>query len=116
MPNGPDDFRQRLKHETEPLAIHGLCALLLEVLILLVGLGLRLLLWLFPDHKEHLQQMESVDIWAMLILFCMFAVYAIIQIGIRLWSGVVVEWREKRLNEASPRVGTPSQADIPQQK
>jgi len=54
---------------------------------------LRLLEHLFPERKDLFQEMEAVDLWLVLALLCLFGVYTLIIVGIRLFRGLWIELR-----------------------
>ncbi len=85
-------FRAQLRHDTMPIAVHGVTILILEGFILLVGVGLLVLKKLFPDHMAQLAFLESADIWLAVLFVCMFGSYTLVIVLIRLLRGVRREW------------------------
>jgi hypothetical protein len=86
-------FRQRVWQEAEPIIVHAIIVLLLEASLLLVGLLTLGLEYIFPTHESYFSVIEKVDIWLALSLLCMFGLYTLIRVGIRLGKGVIEEVR-----------------------
>jgi len=86
-------FWKTLLNEVEPIIKHAAVVLLLEISLLLCGLIILLLEHLFPERKDLFQEMEAVDLWLVLALLCLFGVYTLIVVGIRLFRGL---WKELR--------------------
>lgn len=92
---GPNrGFRQRVWQEAEPIIVHAIIVLLLEVSLLLVGLLTLGLEHIFPNQGAYFSIIEKVDIWLALALLCMFGLYTLIRVGIRLGKGVIEEVRK----------------------
>ena len=85
----------KLWNEAEPIASHAFVVLILEASLLLIGAGTYLLKSLLPDQKEHLAQVELIDSWIALALLCMFGLYTILQVGLRLARALLGEWARK---------------------
>jgi hypothetical protein len=86
-------FPERFWQEAEPLVIHIGVVLLLEVSLLLIGLAALGLEKLFPNHTESFTLIEQIDIWLALALLCLFGLFTLIRIIIRLVFGIADEVR-----------------------
>lgn len=93
MANHEQNLRSHIRHEVEPIIVHGIAVLILEAFLILVGVGLLTLKRLFPDHASRFDFVEGVDISLVIALVCMFGVYTLVIIGIRLAKGIAREWR-----------------------
>jgi hypothetical protein len=86
-------FPARFWQEAEPLVIHIGVVLLLEISLLLIGLAALGLEKLFPNHRESFNLIEQIDIWLALALLCLFGLFTLIRIIIRLVFGIAEEVR-----------------------
>ena len=86
-------FPERFWQEAEPLVIHIGVVLLLEISLLLIGLAALGLERLFPNHRESFNLIEQIDIWLALALLCLFGLFTLIRIVIRLVCGIAEEVR-----------------------
>lgn len=86
-------FPERFWQEAEPLVIHIGVVLLLEISLLLIGLAALGLEKLFPNHGESFNLIEQIDIWLALALLCLFGLFTLIRIIIRLVFGIAEEVR-----------------------
>ena len=84
-------FAERFWQEAEPLVIHIGVVLLLEISLLLIGLAALGLEKLFPNHRESFNLIEQIDIWLALALLCLFGLFTLIRIIIRLVFGIAEE-------------------------
>jgi Ca2+/Na+ antiporter len=66
------------------------------VFVLASGVGILALTRMFPKQEEYWAWMERADIWTMIVLLLLFAVYAIVRLAIRLAMGIRDEWRPTR--------------------
>jgi hypothetical protein len=94
-PNKPK-FRQKLWQEIEHILVHIVVVLLIEISLVLIGLLALALEHIFPKQEVYFSIIEKVDIWLSLALLCLFGLYTLIRIGIRLVRGVLEEAREKQ--------------------
>jgi hypothetical protein len=79
---------RKIWQEAEPIVIHAAIVLLLEFSLLLIGLVTLGLEYIFPKQEIYFSILEMVDIWLALILLCMFGLYTLICVGIRLAKGI----------------------------
>jgi hypothetical protein len=86
----------KLWKEVEPIAIHAVVVLVLEISILLIGSMTKLLEILLPDQKHNLLLVEVIDSWLALALVSLFGLYTLIQVGIRLARALVSEWSKSQ--------------------
>lgn len=94
MPTDDDqDFWRRIWKEAEPIIAHAVIILVLELSLLLIGLGTLALEHLFPKQESYFSTLEKVDIWMSLAVLCMFGVYTVVRVSIRLIGGVQDEVR-----------------------
>jgi hypothetical protein len=89
-------FWQKLWQEAEPLVVHIVIVLLLEISLVLIGVLALALEHIFPKQEYYFSIFEKVDIWLSLGLLCLFGLYTLIRIAIRLTKGVLEESRGKR--------------------
>lgn len=94
-------FPARFWHEAEPLVIHIGVVLLLEISLLLIGLSALGLEKLFPNHTESFNLIEQIDIWLALALLCLFGLFTLIRIIIRLVFGIAEEVRHASTEDES---------------
>ena len=90
-----NSFWKKIWHEAEPIIAHVTIVLLLEISLLLIGLLLLCLQRLFPDQKGDFMWIKKIDIWVALALLSIFGIYTIIRVSIRLFKGIVEEYRGK---------------------
>jgi hypothetical protein len=102
-PDQDRGFRQRVWQEAEPIIVHAIIVLLLEVSLLLVGLLTLGLEHIFPNQRAYFSVIEKVDIWLALALLCMFGLYTLILVGIRLGKGLIEEIRGEALAKKGGR-------------
>ena len=88
-------FRKKLWHEIEQIVIHGLAVLILEACLLVIGLATLLLEHIFSDHKSFFILFEQIDIIFALTLLCLFGLYTLLRLTIRLWKGIKEEASEE---------------------
>lgn len=94
MPTDKDqDFWRKIWKEAEPIIAHAVIIVVLEISLLLIGLGTLALEHLFPKQESYFSTLEKVDIWMSLALLCMFGLYTIVRVSIRLFGGVQDEVR-----------------------
>lgn len=86
-------FWRKVWHEVQPIISHAVIILVLETSLLLIGLATLGLEHLFPKQEPYFSTLEKVDIWVALTLLCMFGVYTVILVGVRLFKGVRDEVR-----------------------
>src|SRR4051812_5451106 len=92
MGNDSDGFWKRWWYEAEPLAIHGLSVLMIELMILAVGFGVKKLSVIFPERESWFRLLEEIDVRLMIALGAMFGAYCFLVILIRLFRGLKKEW------------------------
>jgi hypothetical protein len=90
----------KLWSEAEPIAIHALTVIVLEASLLLVGLCTRFLEFVLPSQEEHLFLVEWIDTVCALALVCMFGLYTLVQVGIRLFRALSSELSRKLQSNA----------------
>ncbi len=88
-------FWNKIWYEAEPIIAHAIIVLLLEISLLLIGLLLLGLQRLFPNQEGDFLWIKKIDIWVALALLSIFGIYTIIRVGIRLFRGIVEEYRGK---------------------
>ena|SRR5215471_9897618 len=86
-------FFQRVASEIEPILMHGIVVVSLELLLLLISGILVFLKYLLPDRKQDLDYIESTDLWVALLLLCLFGSYTLLIVAIRLGKGISAAWR-----------------------
>ena len=91
MPNSEKSFGHRMWQETEPIVNHAIVVLLLDVSLLLLGLVTLALEYIFPKQEFYFSIIEKVDIWLALSLLCLFGLYTLIIVSVRLFRGVLKE-------------------------
>jgi hypothetical protein len=89
------EFWQKVWQEAEPIVVHIVIVLLLEISLVLIGLVALALEHIFPKQESYFSIFEKVDIWLSLALLCLFGFYTLIRIAIRLTKGVLEESRGK---------------------
>lgn len=67
--------------------------LTLEGCLLGVGLLTRGLELLLSQQADTLLMVEKVDTWTALAILCLFALYALLQVGLRLFRALSREWQ-----------------------
>lgn len=98
MPTDNDQgFWRKIWKEAEPIIAHAVIILVLELSLLLIGLGTLALEHLFPKQESYFSTLEKVDIWMSLALLCMFGLYTVVRVGIRLFRGVQEEVRKRSI-------------------
>jgi len=88
-----EGFGVRIWHELEPLLVHAVVTLVLEMLVILVGGVAKVLEAMFPDKHSYLDLVEKVDIWVALVVLCMFAAYTVVEVALRLLGALRREVR-----------------------
>jgi hypothetical protein len=91
-------FWRKIWKEAEPIIAHAVIILILEGSLLLIGLGTLALEHLFPKQEAYFSALEKVDIWMSLALLCMFGLYTIVRVSVRLFGGVRDEVRMRSLD------------------
>lgn len=86
--NNGQSFRRRIWREIEPIVNHAVAVLLLEISLLLLGLVTLALEHIFPKQEFYFSIIEKVDIWLALALLCLFGLYTLIIVSIRLFRAV----------------------------
>ena len=81
-------FWWRVGQEAEPIMAHAIIVLLLEFSLLIIGVMVWILRQLFPTEDSYFSLFVKIDLWTALTVLCMFALYTLIRIGIRLCKGV----------------------------
>lgn len=98
MPIDKDQgFWRKIWKEAEPIIAHAVIIVVLEISLLLIGLGTLALEHLFPKQESYFSTLEKVDIWMSLALLCMFGLYTIVRVSIRLFGGVQDEVQMRSL-------------------
>jgi hypothetical protein len=60
---------------------------------------------ILPAHRDTIQLLELVDVWLVVAVFCLFAVYTFAILIVRLWRSFTRELRaESRAAETSLEV------------
>lgn len=85
--------RHKLWKEVEPIVNHAVAVLILEGCLLVVGLLTRGLELLFPQQTDTLLIVEAVDTWTALAILCLFALYTLLQVSLRLFRALSREWQ-----------------------
>ena len=88
-------FWRKIWKEAEPIIAHAVIIVVLEVSLLLIGLSTLALEHLFPKQEAYFSTLERVDIWVALALLCMFGLYTVARVGIRLFGGMREEIRSR---------------------
>lgn len=64
MPTDKDQgFWRKIWKEAEPIIAHAVIIVVLEISLLLIGLGTLALEHLFPKQESYFSTLEKVDIW-----------------------------------------------------
>lgn len=87
-----NNFRGRVRQEVETILIHGIVVLVLETTLLIIGGFVWILQTAFPKEEYNFSLIEKADIWTVFALFCLFAVYTVVRVCIRLVHGIQKEW------------------------
>lgn len=92
----PGSATERAEHtfwlEAAPILRHAGVVLILELSLLVFGVIAHGLVMLSPQHSSSYARIETVDILVAYIVLCMFGLYTIALVGIRLFSALRVEW------------------------
>ncbi|MCG8407583.1 MAG: hypothetical protein MI923_20490 [Phycisphaerales bacterium] len=81
-------FLTRLLNEAEPIIFHAATVLMIELSLLVLGLMTSLLEKLFPAYKKYFEIMKLIDIWAAMFFLCMFALFTLFLVGLRLFKSL----------------------------
>jgi branched-subunit amino acid transport protein AzlD len=81
-----------IREEAGPIVRHAIVVLIIEGSLVLIGLGTKLLEYLFPEQKQYLQLIEILDVWLALALLSLFGIYTLLQVGMRLGRSLRSEW------------------------
>ena len=93
--NSHSNFRIKVWSEIEPIAIHAVVVIVLELSLLIIGLITLGLEKVFPKQVYYFSIIEIIDIWLALVLLCLFGLYTFISISLRLYKGIAVQYKEK---------------------
>lgn len=88
-------FRSRLWQELEPLVRHGAAALVLELTLLLLSGGAKLLASLSPKEVDYLSLIVKFDLWLVMVLLGLFGMYTIIEVAMRLLGSLFKEFKRQ---------------------
>ena len=78
---------------------HAVVVLLLEVFLLILGFLTLALEYIFPRQEFYFSIIEKVDIWIALALLCLFGLYTLAIVSIRLFGGILREAQVGKLPE-----------------
>ncbi len=101
-----NNFFTRVLHEVEPLIKHTLAVLVLLTGLILIGLAVKTLEYMFPAQQAEWTRLESYDLTAAMILLVLYAGFTVIFVCIRLIKALIIEYKAPLSDESATKTKT----------